>query len=217
MSIHEDLKLIKPLIGAVNSLKNEVDKIKSTLSDLQSASPQTQIDDLLIQKMVHEEVLESRERDKRTQSLIIRGLGNDPGAIQTKFNDIADFLLPGQPITLHEITPIKPNLERAKIKEFSLRRDLLNVSRELRNSPFTNVFVTRDLTYKQREALKIKRPINTLNSKSSKPQSNSKSTTLQEDPPTVSPVQESLSPTLGTSSLFPNPPPPPPCPTFKKN
>lgn len=152
-TLHEDIKLVKPLISAVHTLQEEVRNIKTTLNNLSlpSNSPPTQID---VQEMIREEVLECRERDKRVDSVIIRGLGIEPRELQNKFDDVVSHLLPNKQITLRDITPIKPNLVRAKISDPVSRRELLTTARNLRQSPYTSVFITRDLTFKQRETIR---------------------------------------------------------------
>lgn len=99
-------------------------------------------------------MIECKEREKRTNSVIISGLGNEPSELQTRFNDVVSHLLPTKHIYLQDIVPIKPNLRRAKITNRELRRDLLSTAKNLRQPPFPNVFITRDLTYKQREERK---------------------------------------------------------------
>lgn len=190
-TIHEDLKLIKPLITTVHFLQNDVEDIKTALKTLNQNVPTSHtLNHLDIQKQIQDEVLESREREKRFNSIVVRGLGNDPNNIQPKFNQIINFLLPGKNITLHEVVPIRPNLIRAKVKDTSLRRDLLNVAKELRQSPFPTVFINRDLTYKQRQQLKLR--------KSNPPDPQTRTTTHQD--PTPPPLAST-----GQTSTFPTP------------
>lgn len=150
-TLHDDISLIKPLIQEIHTLRREVDNINTSLNQLPNHQLPSHTD---LQETIREEVLECREREKRLNSVIIRGVMCDSAELQTKFNDIVDHLLPGNTIPLRDIIPIKPGLARAKIMDMTQRRNLLSAAGNLRQSPFPNVYITRDLTYKQREAKK---------------------------------------------------------------
>ena len=65
--------------------------------------------------MISEEVVEIREREKRANFIIVRGLDCDLSGVQAKFSEVVSHLLPNQTFTLNDIMPIKPNLFRAKV------------------------------------------------------------------------------------------------------
>ena len=49
--------------------------------------------------------------------------------------------------------PIKPNLDRAVPESDNIRTELLSRCKNLKNSPYSNVFISRDLTRAQRQDL----------------------------------------------------------------
>ncbi|KAK3887061.1 hypothetical protein Pcinc_008833 [Petrolisthes cinctipes] len=139
--------------------------------------------------MIHKEIMESKEREKRINSVVIRGLGTEVTTLQAKFDEVVTVILPNKQIQLQEIVPIRPNLVRAKITDFSLRCDLLNASKNLRDSTFPRIYINRDLTFKQRELIKKRSTI--PNNQTTHPQ-----------PGTREPTFPSL-PTLLPSTLAP--------------
>ena len=117
-------------------------------------------------QLIRAEIREMYERDRRSESIIIRGIttpvnNNQSNAeFMNTFKNVVSELLPGKTITLTNFMVIKPdeNLVRATISDGLLRRDLLSVAKNLRSSTqFGGVFISRDLTYNQRGASKAKR------------------------------------------------------------
>lgn len=63
-----------------------------------------------VRNILHEEAVEIREREKKVDPVIIRGLGSDVVSSQ-KFNEVVSFPLgAGKSITLEEIVLIKPDM-----------------------------------------------------------------------------------------------------------
>lgn len=84
-TLRDDITLIKPLISEDNARQEEVGNIKTTLKSHSHPPnpPPTKIDP---QEMIHDEVLECQERDKRLNSVIVRGLRNDPLELQNNYS-----------------------------------------------------------------------------------------------------------------------------------
>ncbi|KAK4315281.1 hypothetical protein Pmani_013501 [Petrolisthes manimaculis] len=101
---------------------------------------------------------------------VVEGIrsGTEVTILQDKFDEVVNVILPNKQIQLQEIVPIRPNLVRAKITNFSLRRDLLNASKNLRDSTFPRIYINRDLTFKPRELIKKRSTI--PNSQATQPQ-----------------------------------------------
>ena len=118
--------------------------------------------DVEVRKILHEEALEIREREKRAKSIMIRGMGSDHTTIQGKFNEVVSFLndngLTVQPdsLVLTDIVPVREDLVRAKVMNDSHRRELLDKVKILKNTRFDKVHIKRDLTWNQRSALKLR-------------------------------------------------------------
>ena len=102
---------------------------------------------------IFDQFREFREREKRVDSIIIRGMGvGSLVNIKGWFDEICRYL--GlQPIELTGLKSIGNNtIYRARILDSQKRRDLLAKSVELRNSDqFKRIYINRDLTYLQRQ------------------------------------------------------------------
>ena len=154
------------LFDTVKALAHEVSQMAKEIRELKSnglvggpvpTNPSVVPSSAEIRTILHEEAVEIREREKRADSVIIRGLGSDNDTVITKFNDVVSHLFNRNKVMqLEEIVPINQNLVRAKIKDPVQRKELLSVSKNLRTSQYNTVFITRDLTFKQREDLKVR-------------------------------------------------------------
>lgn len=153
-TLHDDIKIIKPLIQSVHSLRQDVDNLKATVQTLVQTPSVLSDNPQQIQKLISEEVVETREREKRANFIIVRGLDFEPSSVQDKFNEVVSHLLPGQTVNLNDIMPIKPKLFRAKVLDPMVKRQLLNSAKNLRQSPFSHIYINKDLTYKQRQLIR---------------------------------------------------------------
>ena len=96
-----------------------------------------------------------RERDKRRQSVIIKGLrATSTSDLATKFEQLSEQVM-GSKVGLSDISPISGHLHiyRAKIINDDLRKMVLEKAKFLRNTDFSSVYISRDLTYAQRTEL----------------------------------------------------------------
>ena len=157
------------LVATVTGLANKVDTLASgrPASALQnpmvSIPPGTNAASLDPQ-LIRSELREIFEQDRRSDSIIIRGIATPVNNSQSNadflnlFNAAVAELLPGKAVTLTDFVVIKKELARAKITDPLLRRDLLSVARNLRTSAqFNTIFISRDLTYSQRGVGKARR------------------------------------------------------------
>ena len=116
------------------------------------------------QGQVHrEEILaqcrELKEREKRKDSVVIRGLPNiTQEALINKVRTIC-LLLNIEPVVLSDVTKIgSTNMFRARIADSSSRMALLTKCHQLRpTEEFGNVYINKDLTYQQRQDLRSRR------------------------------------------------------------
>ena len=153
---------VRGLNQAVSDLALEIKQIKSLSTGSAQSHPSLtmhnsfpQVDNPHFRKILQEELIEIRQREKRADYIIIRGLGSDINQIQGKFTDVTNFLFKcDKSISLQDITPIKQDLVRARVTDQQVRRELLNYSKNLKGSIHDGVFISRDLTYKQRMAIK---------------------------------------------------------------
>ena len=139
----------------INSLREDIVKIKGMpFSDIGGDSMS------ILQSTVREEVKELHERDKRRTSIVIKGIpfSEAEDRFLEDFRRVVSCFWTDSPvIRLQEIFPIRPNLVRAKIVDNNIRNELLSRSKHLKRSEYSNVFISRDLTYKQRQDLKVRR------------------------------------------------------------
>ena len=111
-----------------------------------------------IHSIIREELIEMRERDKRRDSIVVRGLDYESDLdFQRRFDSLS-LVLVDKRIQLTEITQLNPRFVRAKITNREDRSHLLSATKKLKNiAQFSSVYISRDLTFKQREELKSRR------------------------------------------------------------
>ena len=98
-------------------------------------------------------VREINERDKRKQSVVLRGLGDvSVEEAAHRFGDVCTFLGVGN-VSITEIVKIGNSLFRGTIGNDENRLRLLSESRRLKDSIHGNIYIQRDLTYMQRQQL----------------------------------------------------------------
>ena len=128
-------------------------------SQTPTASPALPTDQPALRSVVAEEVREMREREKRKQSIIIKGLntGSVAEAIRM-FKDLSSSKF-GWEITLSDVTSIKDHtgMFRARIMSDEQRKLVLDKAKTLKGTQFDRVFISRDLTRAQRTVLYEKR------------------------------------------------------------
>ena len=108
---------------------------------------------------IRQEVIEVREREKRRSSVIIKGLkAKTPDAIASEFAELTSVMM-GCRVTLSDIIKIKdhPELCRAKIMSNDQRVLVLDKAKTLKDSQYDHVYIRRDLTFTQRQELKMRR------------------------------------------------------------
>lgn len=109
--------------------------------------------------VVRQELKELQEREKRKDSIIIRGMeAASPADLQAKFSELTQHSM-GMHVELSDIRaiPSHPDLYRAKVLNINDRKQLLDRAKNLRGTPYDKVFIRRDLTYAQRTELRERR------------------------------------------------------------
>ena len=108
--------------------------------------------------IIREELVELREREKRKDSVVVRGLDfvNEID-FQNSFDQLSTSLI-NKSIHLSDITQLNTRFVRARIANKEDRSLLLSSTGRLKNSRlFSSVFVSRDLTFRQREEIRRRR------------------------------------------------------------
>ena len=123
-------------------------------------------------KVVREELRELQEQQKRRASLVIRGLGADSaGAAVRAFEEVTEFLI-DQKVTLTDVVriPSESDLYRGKVADDATRKLILDRAKQLKDAAqFGTVFIRRDLTFKQRSELRMRREAAALTTSSNRP------------------------------------------------
>ena len=144
-------KIVGQLVKAIKSTVNPPSVPPRVVND--TAGSTSTRNDILSQ------VRELREREKRRDYVIIRGLQNiTVPQVRLKVSSISD-LLHIAPVELSDIQPVgNSNLFRAKISNEASRKQLLMKCHQLRNTEeFSHVYINRDLTFQQRQDLRERR------------------------------------------------------------
>ena len=166
-SLDADLcESVRKLSSSVSGLLEWRDSLagdRSTVAgpSASSAPPPPALDDS--RAIIREELVELREREKRRDSIVVRGLDYVSEVdFRDRFEQLSTFLI-NKSVHLSEITQLNPRFVRARITNKEDRSLLLSSTSRLRNNRFfSSVFVSRDLTFRQREEIKRRRGIQRL-------------------------------------------------------
>lgn len=160
---------VKKLCETVQSLSTQVASLTSPTApprqgaahSLPGIAQNTSQDKEYLCTLIREEAREMEERQKRRCSVIVRGIqAQSAETFGPAFHGICSSLL-GSSVTFTNAMCIskEKRIFRVKIEDDDSRKALLDNARNLRNGPYQNVFINRDLTYKQRGELKARREL----------------------------------------------------------
>ena len=109
--------------------------------------------------VVRQELRELQERDKRKDSVVVRGLeASSPADLAARFAELTQTIM-GKRVELSEVKaiPSHPDIYRAKIMNADDKKLVLDRAKNLRGTRYDKVFIRRDLTYSQRAELRERR------------------------------------------------------------
>ena len=164
--------------------------------------------------IIRSELTELRERDKRRETIIVKGIDSRTETeFIEKFNSITEILIDKR-LDPTEITRINSKIVRLKILNKHDRLKLLTSSSQLKHlKDFAHVYISKDLTYKQRtELLDRRRTARAQPRDSVATGANSIPLNSPASPPrsqTVNSLRQSESVPLHSGSLATRPPDPP--------
>ena len=168
------VQLFQQIKGICSTVKELVDQVKALTTavpapqpaapapppvPIPSEIPGSQQPTPDYRSIVHEELKEMKERDKRRQSVIIKGLrATSSSDLMAKFEQLTEQTM-GTKVVLSDVTSISghPHIYRAKIVNDDLRKTVLDKAKTLRNTDYSSVYISRDLTYAQRTELFARR------------------------------------------------------------
>ena len=159
-------QIFQQMKGLCNTVQNLVDQVKmisskpvpapnSTPTPQSPAKPRQDEYKATIRK----EILEMNERDKRRTSIIVKGLSaRSPRDLAQKFSQISQEVM-GVTASLTDVKSIPghANIFRAKIVDEDVHKQVLERSKSLRGTDYSNVYISSDLTYPQKAELFARR------------------------------------------------------------
>lgn len=156
LAFRQLFQTVRQLCETVSTLSEQMSRLVSgQQSSVLSRTPGDE--DLRV--VIREEMREMEERNKRKSSIIIRGMDVPTTThLNEQFQQVATHLLSCQ-VPLSSVVCIsrEKKLYRAKVDDSDLRKKLLENAKALKNSPFSHIFINRDLTYQQRRELAQRR------------------------------------------------------------
>ena len=105
--------------------------------------------------IIREEVIELYERRKRLDSVIVRGINaQDNAQFSTRFATVTQHLLNTR-VVFSDVKCInrENKIYRLKIQNLDTRKALLEKAKSFKDSEISGVFISKDLTYAQRQDL----------------------------------------------------------------
>ena len=144
----------------MNGLRMELTALKSSNPTPATGNPA--VDTALSRERIRSEIQEVREREKRKQSVIIRGINiESTNELPSKLSLISNLVLQ-RDISFSDFFTIDRNkkLYRCKILNDEDRQEFLGKTKMLKQSEdFKLVYFNRDLTYAQRQSLLARRSL----------------------------------------------------------
>ena len=156
-SVNQLFQMVTALAASVSQLTNQITALATTTA----ASTPSSLGQGIDRETLHAEFREYEERKKRTNSLIVRGIptGNQQ-VFRTTFARVCQKL--DKTVSVSDVVPLGTggNLCRIQVLNKDERFALLASSKNLKNcSEFSNVYISRDLTFNQRRDLARKREL----------------------------------------------------------
>ena len=213
IAVGQVLEIVKCLASNMSQLSTTVNRL---LEDKEAATVQAHASDRIMPAIsetvvskqdLYTEMWEFEERKKRQNSVIVRGTGcNTIDEFSDKFRLILQFLLQSNPriASTHCICPDK-KIFRVTFVDKATKVNLLTAAPNLMSSPdYKRTFISRDLTYAQRQAAARTRA-------SKRAQQQGESSHSQTDQPPHPPLRGANTEPLGASSstVRTGDPPPP--------
>ena len=153
-------QLLQTVAKLCETVQKLSDKVDGLVSGSVGGAVQMDLNSDQISALVSQECHEIEERKKRLTSIIIRGVNaRTPASLSPIFEALTSELV-GSPVQLSEIVCInaEKGMFRGKVVDFEARRKLLDSAKYLKNSlQFSSVYISRDLTYKQRQSMIARR------------------------------------------------------------
>ena len=164
---NDDVTPLSQLYQIVQALTVSVTKLTQQVTTLinQPMNPPLQSEssanlNLISRESLYVEMREFEERKKRSNSIIIKGINAiDEVAFKNVLDEMCEELV-GESLVIDDIFCINRdrNMYRVKVQNRERKTALLLNAKNLKNSQnFSRVFISRDLTYLQRQELARKR------------------------------------------------------------
>ena len=164
VAVGQVLEIVKSLASNMNALSASVNNVlNSSQGAGQQVSPEPpapRSESAISRNELYTEMWEFDERKKRVSSVIVRGIqANNETDFLDKFREVVQVLLSASPqiSDTYCISAEKKNF-RVTFRDKATRVNIMSVARNLKDSPeYKHVFISRDLTFSQREEIRSKR------------------------------------------------------------
>ena len=203
-SINKLTQCIEQLFLTVQGLASKVAEIDQWRETRQAQeNSMAPMDNNQIRSMIKSELVELREQDKRRSSVVVRGIiYRTADDFKNKFNQVSNRLL-GRTVIMSGLTLINSRIVRFNVDNREDRVQLLSSSPKLKTMKELNhIFISKDLTYKQRSELLNRR--NNNRDKSSPPTTGANAIHVTDSMPAIISTSQPVAspPTNSVSSPF---------------
>ena len=154
-SINKLTQGIEQLFLTVQGLASKVAEIDNWRETQQAQkNSMAPMDSNLIRATIKSELVELREQDKRRSSLVVRGITyRTEDDFKQKFDEVSTRLL-GRTVVMSGLTLINSRIVRFNVENREDRVQLLSSSPKLKTiRELNHIYISKDLTYKQRSEL----------------------------------------------------------------
>ena len=163
VAVGQVLEIVKSLASNMNALSASVSNVLNNQNaghQERAEAPTVQSESGISRSDLYAEMWEFEERKKRASSVIVRGIqANNATDYADKFKVVLQFLLGSEPqvSNIYCISADK-KIYRVTFSDKATRVNIMNVARNLKDSAeHKHIFISRDLTFSQREELRSKR------------------------------------------------------------
>ena len=163
IALAQVFEIVKSLAVNVAQMSKQMTlMLNSQTNSRQQNSSTGAVSDTFSRSDLYVELREYEERKKRVKSIIVNGIqANNDQDFTNQFNNACEFLINDSP-TINDVFCINSDkcIFRVTLEEKDARAAILSSAKNLKNNPlFSRIYISRDLTYMQRQELMLKRSI----------------------------------------------------------
>ena len=163
IALAQVFEIVKSLAVNVAQMSKQMTlMLNSQTNSRQQNSSIRAVSDTFSRSDLYVELREYEERKKRVKSIIVNGIqANNDQDFTNQFKNVCEFLINDSP-SINDVFCINSDkcIFRVTLEEKEARAAILSSAKNLKNNPlFRRIYISRDLTYMQRQELMLKRSI----------------------------------------------------------